>query len=500
MSIKGPSRDVAPDAAPGRTTVTPALRASRQRLADLRAWLRSNLFRQTAPGPVGWRKILAAAGLVVLGAAISLARTRGPGALNTTWIEDANNFLNNALHESVLNTMTTQMNGYYDVVPRAFTAIAVLFPLKWAPGVMSTFAALQYAVFGLIAYIASGPHLRSRWLRLLIAAPVCVIPLGYTQVNNDLATVQFIALYGTFWLLLWIPATRGGRIVSPLVMLGVTLSSILPVAFAPLALARLFVDRTKNTIFLFSFWALGLIAQETVQLRGMSNRPNWYTSPLWVLEKYISRAVPRAIFGEKALGGPGTNARGMPVPLHIISQPGHLALIFGAWLVVTAVIVIALARITDPHWPLALTAWLFSVLVFLSEIVDNLTIVQPRYVIAPALLLYTGIVALLRPRGVMQAAGVPGDVRGRPAAPAPRSAQALLPTWFPVAGFAVLLAVVCVLNYRVTNGRSESPAWSTVVARAHLHCERPGVTSYLYAHAWWRLPIPCSRVSGPSAG
>jgi hypothetical protein len=501
MSIKGPSRGVAPDAVPGRATVPPAIGASRRRLAALREWLRAALFRQTAPGPIGWRKILAAAGCVILGAAISLARTRGPGALNTTWIEDAGNFLNNALHESVLTTITTQMNGYYDVVPRAFTAIAVAFPLKWAPGVMSTFAALQYAMFGLIAYIASGPHLQSRWLRLLIAAPACLIPLGYTQANNDLATVQFVALYGTFWLLLWIPGTRAGRIVSPVVMLGITLSSILPVAFAPLAVARLFVDRTKNTVFLCSFWLLGLAAQESVQLRGMSNRPaNWYTSPLWVLEKYISRAVPRAIFGEKSLGGPGTNFRGMPVPLHIVSQAGHLALIFGAWLVVAAVIVIALARITDPHWPLAVTAGLFSVLVFLSEIVDNLTIVQPRYVIAPALLLYAGIVALLRPRGVTQAAAaVPGDGAAPAAAPPPGSARAML-TWFPVAAFAVVLAVACVLNYRVTNGRSESPAWSTVVARAHLHCERPSVTSYLYAHAWWHVQIPCSRVSGPSAG
>jgi hypothetical protein len=489
MSIKGPSKDVADETAPAATAAPAGLRSWLWRLASLRNWLRSALFRQTAPGPIGWRKILAATGFVILGAAISLARTRGAGALNTTWIEDASNFLNDALHQPVMTTLTTQMNGYYDVVPRVLTAIAVLFPLKWVPGVMSTFAALQYAMFGLIAYIASGPHLQNRWLRLLIAAPTCLIPLGYTQANNDLATVQFVALYGTFWLLLWIPGTRAGRIVSPVIMLGITLSSILPAAFAPLALARLFVDRTKNTAFLFSFWLLGLAAQESVQLRGMSNRPNWYTSPLWVLEKYISRAVPRAIFGEKALGGPGTNAEGMPVPLHIVSQAGHLALIAGAWLVLLAVVVIALARVTDPHWPLAVTAGLFSVIVFLAEIVDNLKIVQPRYVIAPALLLYLAVICLLRPRGVMQAAA--------PAAPRRRLEAGTL---YPALAFATLLAIACVLNYRVTNERSESPAWSTVIARAHVHCERPGVTSYLYKHAWYRLPIPCSRVSGPSAG
>jgi hypothetical protein len=499
----------------GESTATFTGSAPLQRLASLRQWLRSALFRQTASGPIGWRKITVAVVLVVAGAVVSLARTGGAGALNTIWIEDAKVFLNQALNEPVLKTITTQYNGYYNMVPRAATAIAVLFPLRWAPAVMSSFAALEYASFGLIAYIASGPHLRSRWLRLLIAIPACVIPLGYTQANNDLATVQFVALYGTFWLLLWLPGTRAGRVVSPVIMLGVTLTSILPLVFAPLALARLFVDRSKSTIALFTCYGFGLVVQESVSLRGLSNRsPNYYTSPLWVIKMYVSRAVPRSIFGEKALGGPGTDFSGNPVPLHIASHAEHLALISGAWIVVVAIVLIALARVTDPNWPLAITAGLFSVLVFLSEIVDNLTIVQPRYVIAPALLLYAAIVAMLRPRGVMQAAASADSESVQPA----REAQAAEPagsaqpagsgapgrragarpalTWFPVAVFAILLAVAVAFNYRVTtNSRSISPAWSGVVAKAAASCQKPGVTSYHFAYQWWYVQIPCSRVS-----
>ncbi len=476
----------------------PTERASLRRLASLTDWLRSALFRQTACGPIGWRKVLAGVAFLVVGSAISLARTRGAGALNTTWIEDAGDFLNDALHHSVMSTLTTQLNGYYNVMPRALTAIAVLFPLSWAPAVMSIFAAMQYALFGLIAYIASGPHLCNRWLRIAVAAPACLVPLGYTQVNNDLATVQFIALYGTFWLLLWVPGTRGGRIVSPVVILGITLSSILPLLFAPLALARLLLVRDKHTKLLVGCYILGLAVQLSVLVRGLSNRPaNWYTSPSWVLRNYVNRAVPRAIFGEKALGGPGTNAAGMPIGLDIVNKTEHVALIGTALLVLLAVVIIALARVTEPHWPLALLAGAFSVIVFLGEIVDNLTIVQPRYVIAPALLLYTMIVALLRPRGVIgNAAHAVTDESGRqvdrPAAAVPaRGAGA----WYPVAAFAVLLATVCVINFRVTNGRSGSPAWSSVVAAAHQSCQRPGVTDYVYSHAWWKVRIPCDRVS-----
>ena len=106
--------------------------------------------------------------------------------------------------------------------------------------------------------------------------------------------------------------------------------------------------------------------------------------------------------------------------------------------------------------------------------------------IAPALLLYTAVVALLRPRGVM------GEAAADSAPPAGRFGR----TWYPVAAFACLLAVACVLNFRVTNGRSESPAWTSVVAAARTSCQKPGVTSYLYLHAWWGVHIPCHRVDG----
>ena len=475
-------------------------RGSLSLILGLPEWLRSALFRQSSSGRLGWRRVLAGAAFVVAGAVASLARTSGPGALNTTWIEDAGNFLQDGLHQSVLTTLTTQMNGYYDVVPRAITAIAVAFPVAWAPGIMSACAATEYALFGLIAYIASGPHLRSPWLRLLIAAPACLVPLGYTQVNNDLATVQFVALYGLFWLLLWRPVTRVGQVCAPVIMLGATLTSILPIFLAPLVVARLIADRSKSAIAVAVCWAAGLLAQGTVQLRGMSNRSNeLFTSPLWILGNYVTRAVPRALFGELALGGSGTNYAGAPIPLTIPNMAVHEALIWGACAIVVAVIVIALGRLTAPHWPLAVTALVFSVVLFVGEIVDNYQIVQPRYVIAPALLLYTAIVAMLRPRGVTGEASAAGERDGVPSGDAPATAasrglRSVVVAWLPVTVFALLLAVVVGFNYRVVNNRSESPPWTAVVAAARQTCMKPGVAGYEYSHLWWHVQIPCSRV------
>ena len=140
---------------------------------------------------------------------------------------------------------------------------------------MAIFAAAQYAMYGLVAYIASGPYLRSPWLRLLIAAPVCAIPLAYTQVNNDLVTVQFFGLFGAFWTVLWIPGTRAGKIMSPLVMATVSWTAVLSIVFAPLIIARLVVDRSKNAWCLAILWASGVWLQMSETVLGESHHDEY---------------------------------------------------------------------------------------------------------------------------------------------------------------------------------------------------------------------------------
>jgi hypothetical protein len=482
------SQGASAEVAPGGTGTVPSRSApsrpgsSGSRLGRFAAtgadWLRSEVFLRTESGPVGWRKILLAIACVIGGAAVSLSRTVGAGSLNTIWIEDAKNLLNQALNSSFAATVKTPISGYYQVPARVITEIAIRFPLSWVPGIMSAGAALQYAVYGLVAYIASGPYLRSPWLRVLIAAPACVIPLAYTQANNDLVTVQFIGLYGAFWTLLWIPGTRAGRVLSPIVMLSVASTAALAIVLAPLVVARLIVDRSRNAIFLAVFWVAGVLLQMSLTLEGKSKHYLFgFNGPLFVLKYYAGRVVPRAIFGESALGGPGANYRGDFEPLHIINTAAHVALIGSAWAVVVVAVVLAVARFTDPNWALAVVAGLFSLAMFADAMLVNTAVVQPRYVIAPALLVYTALVALLRPR------------------PRERASRARATFgWLPVAAFAVLLAVTVTLNFRVTNGRTSSPPWTSVVAKATAACAHPGVTSYVYTHEWWQVSIPCYRV------
>src|SRR5450631_1394324 len=66
---------------------------------------------------------------------------------------------------------------------------------------------------------------------------------------------------------------------------------------------RLLVDRSKNAWFLVGCYALGLAAQLSVGLRGLSNRPsNWYTSPWWVLRNYVTNFCMCVLFARTARG------------------------------------------------------------------------------------------------------------------------------------------------------------------------------------------------------
>jgi hypothetical protein len=465
--------------AAGQTTPPSPRPRPRRLAASGLAWLREDLFRRTAGGPADGRKIVLAVACVAAAAAVSLSRTVGAGSLNTIWIEDAKFLLDQALNGSFWQALASPISTYYQEPARIFTEIAIEFPLSWAPGVMAIFAAAQYALYGLVAYVASGPHLRSPWLRLLIAAPVCALPLAYTQVNNDLVTVQFFGLFGAFWTVLWIPGTRAGRILSPVIMATVAWTAVLSVVFAPLVVARLIVDRSKSAWCLAALWAGGVWLQFSETVLGRSHHDEYgANSPLYVLGNYATRVVPRALFGERSLGGPGTDYRGdSATPLHITDLAAHNGLVACAWLVVLVIVALAACRFTDPNWTLAGLAALFSVGIFLEEMLINTSVVQPRYVVAPALLLYSALAALLRPR--------------RPAG-ATRAAAAA--RWLPAAGLAVLLVVAVTLNFRVTNGRTTSPAWTSVVASAHGACALPHVTAYTFVHEWWYVTIPCGEV------
>src|SRR5579862_5718522 len=106
------SQETGTETVPGDADVT-VEGGLRGRTVQIIAWLRTELFRPTPSGPIGWRKPLLALLCVIAGVAISLSRTRGAGSLNTIWIEDAKFLLNNALNGTFWSALQTPISSYY---------------------------------------------------------------------------------------------------------------------------------------------------------------------------------------------------------------------------------------------------------------------------------------------------------------------------------------------------------------------------------------------------
>ena len=460
------------------------------------------MFLPAVARPLSVRAMAFAAAAVAVGTALGLGRTRGAGALNTIWAEDGSILLTDAYNESTRTALTTPLNGYYITAPRLFGEVASWVPVKWAAVAMSVEAAFAVALIALLVYVASGAHLRDPVLRLIVSAPVIVTPVGALFTPHHLVTLQFIALYAVFWLLLWEPAGRSGRIVAVGFILLTGLSSILTLGLLPLAVFRVVVRRTRHSIALLAALVLGLLVQFGALLFGAASRSGaGITSPrpdpFWAVGEYVSWAVPYSVLGQRWLE-PGITDQNGFYPTHVyVRTLEHLALTGIAWCVVLVIGAVAIRRITKPAWTLAAVAGGHSVGLFAMEVMgfgydsdsyfvpETTLIITDRYLVPACLLLIVAFVALLRPSGRF----------GRDPAGWPANA-------WPLLMYVTLLAVVCVANYRHDNPRSHSVAWTGAVAQARAACAADparatvdaNVGSKMWGNYWPMVVIPCERL------
>jgi hypothetical protein len=409
--------------------------------------------------------VLAVAG----GTAVGLLRQPGAGALDTVWAEDGGIFLTDAAVHGSVASVGRSYAGYFHLVPRLLAGLAAQAPAGAAAAVLATSAALVTALVAVLVYAASAGHLASPLSRALVSAIVVLVPLGQDDVLNSVANLHWYGLYALFWVLIWSPRGRGGRTVAAVTVLLVVASDILTVAYLPLALVRAARrgrdgTRDRHGIVLAALLGLGVAVQVAGLLTGSSSRqlsPN----PLRALKGYAVRAVPDALLGQRWVG---THVGG-----------GTLVLAALAWLILAGVAVLVWARLVRPAWPLALSAAVHSVALYVLPVVLS-GVATPRYAVAPAMLLVTALVAVLQPAG--------GAVVGRSAA--------------PLLALAALLAVVCAVNLRVDNLRAHGPRWSDGLDRARPSCLDSGPAGVAEIPVPppdsppWTVRLPCRYVRG----
>jgi hypothetical protein len=459
------------------------------------------LFPPAERRPVTWRSAALAAGAVLAGTAVGLTRTRGQGTLRTIWAEDGSILLTDALGKSPWHAVTSPLNGYFIVVPRLLAEVTAWAPVSLAAKILSTEAAVMAAAMALLVFVASRAHLPDPALRLLITVPMVVTPVGALFTPHVLVTLQFLMLVVTFWILLWVPATRAGRILGPVVLVLVGLSSVLIIAFLPLAVLRVALRRDRHSAALLT----GLVSGFLVQLGGLLFGPatragisHPHPDPFWALAEYAVWGLPYSVLGQHWMEPQINDQNGYwPVPgVHHTGE--HAFLILAAWAVVLGAVMLAARGITRPHWVLAAVAGAYSVGVLALEMTamgyvsdtylvpEESLVITDRYLIPAYLLLLTAMVAMLRPDGRL----------GRHLAAWPANA-------WPILAFTMLVVVVCVANFRHDNPRSKSRNWSTAVAEATAECRSGGqrevevaVGARNWGHAWPQIRIPCAKLTG----
>ncbi|WP_327005975.1 hypothetical protein OHA72_00980 [Dactylosporangium sp. NBC_01737] len=396
------------------------------------------------------------AGLVVgalaAGTVASILRQPGPGAMDTIWAEDGEIFLTQAVRDGA-GAFTTSYAGYYHLVARMVAGVAALLPPSQAAAALAVGAALVTTVFAIAAYALSGEYISSTVGRLVVSVPVAVLPMAQGDVLNSPANLHWTGLYVLFWFLLCRPSSTAGKILTCAGIVLVVGSDILTGVYLPLVAFVLWFHRDRYAVAKAVAFVVPLAVQVLGLLTGASEREGLAPDPVRAVTGFVLRAVPTALFGERWVGQT-VSARSM---------------LFAAvaWLLIAAVLVLGLRKVTRPRWTLVIAAGVHSALVYIAPVALS-GIATPRYNVAPALLVLVTLVALLN------------DVTG-------------------VRALAALLLVVCAVNFRVDNARADGPDWHTGLRTAETACAAdPAGTATVevtpLAAPGWHVALPCDYV------
>jgi hypothetical protein len=376
--------------------------------------------------------------VVAAGAGTAAALLRVAHALDTTWAEDAHIFLADALAHPIWTNLATPYSGYLHTLPRLLAELAAFAPPAYAPAALTVAAALCTVLLSLVVYVASAGHLQSTPARLAVSVPMLLLPFAQAELPLSLATLRWQLMYVTFWALLWTPATRTGRVILVLLVALSVSSDNVVILFLPLALARWYVRRDRLSAALAAIVGLGAAVSVAIPAFGIDMHPTIHprVSPLWAVEAYVVRPLPQLLFGGGSIGDrPGRGVAG-------------LAITAAAWGCVAMAVLVAWRRRT-PRWPLATLAAAYSGGMYVFVVMTS-GYALSRYSAPVALLIVTALVALLAPH--------PDARRVGPA------------RWLPFGVLATGLLVVCALNFRIPNVRSDGPLWSKGLTSARVVC------------------------------
>jgi hypothetical protein len=135
----------------------------------------------------------------------------------------------------------------------------------------------------LFVFHASAGHIRSGWLRGLLAAAVLLLPVAPLEIADSGVNTPWYLLFALFWAGLWRPRTRRGMGLAALIAFLAGASTPLALALAPLFIVRIAALRRVREQAVTAGFAVGLLLQLPVIASAHNSRMDQTARPGGVL-------------------------------------------------------------------------------------------------------------------------------------------------------------------------------------------------------------------------
>ena len=383
---------------------------------------------------------------------------RDPSAWRTLWAEDGKVFLAGAV-EKGFGSYFHFDGGYLHFDAQTGALIASIFPLSIAPVVIATYAVAITSICGATVEAFSGAYIEARWIRVGLGLCFGLLPAIRFESIANITNLQVFLVPTAFWVLLVIPRTKAGRVMSVVLLVATAASTIVGFLLFPLALLRLL--NRRNRLPAAAFLATQSLHGIVILIARPSRHLVTGTPPSSVASHFLYDVVASQFFG------------GQFDDL----QHKHLTvLVIGV--VVTASVVLLL--VNRPYGArdqliVAVGALVLGCVSYLSEaLTDGPT---ARYAALAAFFILFGV-------------GVVADVASR------------LKVARPIAAVVALAVVLSWgFSFPVSSYRDTGPRWSNAYADAQRACH--GTTKLVQVPilpiSWggvpaWSMTLPCSAI------
>jgi hypothetical protein len=255
-----------PEAVPGQDEQRPASRLRTVLGALFPASLPAS--PEAAGMAAGGRALRAVAQVVAVGIATVVLLLRVPGlpSWDTIYGEDYWEFLTQAIQQPWHLFIT--YDGYWQFLPRLIAQLVTYLPLARASMGFAVAGALVAACCALFIYHASAGHIRSAWLRGLLAVALVLLPAAPMEIIDSGVNSIWYLLPALFWAVLWRPRSRTGMAAAAVVAFVAAASNILSLLFLPLLVVRVYVLRRPREHAVTAGWLAGSLAQVPFMISG----------------------------------------------------------------------------------------------------------------------------------------------------------------------------------------------------------------------------------------